>query len=761
MLKDMKITASLLIMAFCAGRLLQASHLTSEHQRQIDQIKQLADLGCEYFGGMLNFYQNKPVNWDEVERITANESFAVLYRCLTEAGGQFNAEEILMLLEKSNYYALKGKMMEKILNLFFGYIAASTVPLSSLTLYAHIHLEVRAYLARHSEYGVQMTEREIILEGLEVAQEHRQLSFHILENFVPLCTALSIKNLSIDEDDLASIQLVLKSNLTCLQFEGSSLLFTYNSTTLLNLKGLVNLTHFQFSNSYCSNFIRMLKTIPTEHLIHLDISNNPFSYKEIVYLTFYLKEFKKLEFLDASYNFYSDPERPKFIGEILELKNLKFLNLRGNLNLDSFNEQLAFLEDKLNLENLNLSNNRISCLNGNLFAKKLANFSALRTLNLSDMTISQLPTLVTNISELKLLSELSIDYLATFDLKDLETKIRQENLQLQVNTKFDRLWLISVSQISFLQQVNLGKVAFFSFDMNSLPQTFETTDLLVTFTQLQTDKCKNYLEIVLSKFKKLKRLNVRMEEFVSWEILGLLLGNNEAIEKMEIHFGDNFDQFETLIGAIKGCNFKSFIIQFGSKENPKLQAFIDELVRVSFWRHLESLDCKNLSLKATIRLLTGAEFTNLHSISLCISGACEVTLGSKILPTVRALSLKFEPSNNASLSDCRIFELIKLFPRAVVLNICCDGLFHSKLNVSSLVNLRRLQIECHQFQDDNNLVEQLSSLSFLNHLIVRASNENVKVQFRYGKHAKFKNLVFSLLTVKNRKFKNKFILKSP
>ncbi len=56
----------------------------------------------------------------------------------------------------------------------------------------------------------------------------------------------------------------------------------------------------------------------------------------------YLKEFKQLETLNASYELPYKNRAP-FSGEILQLINLKSLNLSGNLNAESFVEQLKTL----------------------------------------------------------------------------------------------------------------------------------------------------------------------------------------------------------------------------------------------------------------------------------------------------------------------------------------------------------------------------------------------------------------------------------
>ena len=117
-------------------------------------------------------------------------------------------------------------------------------------------------------------------------------------------------------------------------------MFTLELDKQFSFLDLTQLIHFQFSGCYCKDFLTVMKAFPLKQLVHLDISNNIFTEYEIYAIIDILKD-TKLESLilpdNVSYYWYP----PKLTGEVLHLSNLKGLDLIGNIDMESFSEELS------------------------------------------------------------------------------------------------------------------------------------------------------------------------------------------------------------------------------------------------------------------------------------------------------------------------------------------------------------------------------------------------------------------------------------
>ncbi len=319
----------------------------------ISRIEFLANAGFEHFKATLSYYQNDPTK-HELNNVLSNKNFKLLYTCLSKEIKPISEQELSKIFFWANIYIATGNAIERIFETIFDHVSKSQKSHPELQPYKHVHLELKNYVAKQTRYGVSIIENEIQLDGWEVTKETKAISIFLLTSLTSFFSSITIKRIPIDDIEFDQIQSSLHSNLTSVYFFDCQ--FLVNGKKYLNFQQLSNLTHFQFSECYCERFIRMMRTISKDSLISLDISNNILSKGTMTQLMSILKEFKQLETLNVSYELPYKNRAP-FSGEILQLINLKSLNLSGNLNVGLFTTQLKTLKNPSKLEYLDISKN--------------------------------------------------------------------------------------------------------------------------------------------------------------------------------------------------------------------------------------------------------------------------------------------------------------------------------------------------------------------------------------------------------------------
>lgn len=407
------------------------AHLSNVPMSQIGRAQWLADAGFDCFATMLKVLQPEQIV-DNSEIIIPNEEFELIYNCLTGGGLNVSIHHLAVCIELADKYLANDAVMERIFELFSKCVNKSAEPFPILYIYSRASVLLKSHFLAESDFGISHTENEIRLDGWEISSNAKGLYLFFLSQFVSFFDSIIIRNLSLSETDLVHIQSMLRDNVTVLCLDNCSPIF--NSNESFNFAHLTKLTHFQFSRCHFENFVSILKTVPRKNLLHLDISNNLFSKEEIDELMHLLREMPNLNSLNASFDLSCVWKRPKFTGELLLLSNLKSLNLSGNLDMQSLNNQLIYSSES-NLEHLNISNNLHPFLNGSLFHKNLAHFKSLRTLNLSSTDYYILQCVYSKIPELKLLEEFTFNGNIDYSLVEL-LKILKDRFASQVELQF-------------------------------------------------------------------------------------------------------------------------------------------------------------------------------------------------------------------------------------------------------------------------------------------------------------------------------------
>ncbi|EGG13938.1 filamin/ABP280 repeat-containing protein [Cavenderia fasciculata] len=214
----------------------------------------------------------------------------------------------------------------------------------------------------------------------------------------------------------------------------------------------------------------LTETIPTlsklEHLIHLDISNNlltnvPNHLKHLQHLNISINSInsfpRELDLPALQELFYAHNKVSIFPTEILELRNLRTLDLAGN--------RLNYLPDEISslaatLQALDLSENQFTS-----FPPPITTLTALRSLRLAGNQLGQLTSVFTNLSNLEVI-DFSECQLTSFDF-DLSKLVALTDLSLARNriSELSSQTAISLGQLKLMRFLDLSKGTF-----NSIPK---------------------------------------------------------------------------------------------------------------------------------------------------------------------------------------------------------------------------------------------------------------------------------------------------
>lgn len=712
-------------------------------QSPIERVRLLDAYGFKHFESILQLCKSDELMMSAI----SDQDFCLIFNCLTDARSRFDAEEVARLIRLADKYLATGRSLERIFELFFQQVAESAEFFPDLNLCEYFLSELKKYLNRLENFGVQMTDDEIVLDGWEVTAENKQLNVRLFARLSPLFNAIRIEHFPITESDFDQIQSTLHGK-SSVAFEDCPFLL---ETKYFNFQHLTNLTDFQFSNCYCKHLLQMLKTISNKHLTHLDLSDTIFDEDEAGVLISILKEMP-LESLDVSYYSSYKHGSPKFTAAVFHLSTLKSLALHGNLDAESFNEQLPQLK-VLKLEYLDLSNNL--GVDVELFTSNFSKFPALKKLNLSGMYLKEESQIYRHIHELKALQELTIDCIYQEDFEYLEATIQKYHLPLKFDFPSYYFSPDSISQIQYSKIINLYSILNDSLITGPFPEQFEALDLFVQLF-LFYDPLPAVTNDFFSRFKKLKKLKIHLCRAANLEYFKTLL-DNSSIEDLKIEIWDEFTKFSDLTCILKNRYFEIFKITF-RKENKKSNSFLRDLVKIEMWERLGALRL-NCSVQSAIFVLQNAKFKSLHTLCLKLHSWHEFTI-STILPSVRIISVIFKRQQIPPFFSSSLSNFAKLCPRVAELEIYASNRSISPLDISLFANLRVLEIICLELQEPADLIAQLFDFSFLTRFVlIEAKKNETRKQLIYGKHLNFPTLTYSRLT-SSKKVKNQFDLDS-
>ena len=359
-------------------------HSLSVPLNSVDKIKWLAENNFQAFNEMFDRL-GEDLTEEEATKILSIDNFEPIFDFLLTNSKTLDCNQVNQLLYLANKYLASGDTMTQILDLYLSNVSKSKATLPDLSIYGQIHAELKEYLGK-GRFGLKATTNEIELNGENIKREYKRISIWLFFSTILSFDSISIKNLTIDNNLFDQIQSSFHPKIQSLQFENCTLSLN-PKTKHFNFENLPSLTKLKFSNCSSKNIIKMLSTISTNSLIDLNISNNTLSKNQINNLITLLKDFENLKSLDLSCRRRYYWFRTKVPGTILQLNQLKSLNVSGNLDLNSFNNYLSKLEVAPEFEYLDLSHNSAR-VNLDELRENINKFRPNTNLNLTNIKIN-------------------------------------------------------------------------------------------------------------------------------------------------------------------------------------------------------------------------------------------------------------------------------------------------------------------------------------------------------------------------------------
>ena len=761
-------------------------HPTEDQENLIEIVKWLDQNGFEPFKVMSILHEGDDLSKYKVEMNELRDNYHLLRRCLERKEEKFSAGEAVKLVQLADYYMATDSRMTRVIEAFLNAVRVSTEPLPNLKINPQFHKALQLYLGEIMYFGIQLNYFEVKLDSCEASLDNKQFALKLLMNLAPSHSEIRIKNLIIDEDNFAQVQKLLLDNLLAVSFENCS--FLQSNSKYLDFKNLRHLTKFQFSGSYCPNFIQMLKTVPSESLVELDISDNPFKKEEIIELISIFKNMRRLATLNVSFNFLFKWRRAKFTGNIFKLTHLTSLNLSGNLDISSFSKVLSNMKKRSKLRYLDISNNddddRFRSEWKTIFLN-LSKFSSLERLNLSGITVHDDRFFLSKFYNLKRIKEFTFDAEDNFSLvASIPMKIKSNNLQLKLNSEKDWFYPESIFDTLCYKKINLKHetlssilfywdLLYYSRTDNSDFLYFKTvSDVIHLSIELskfspeffnESGVALDRIELVssilsdfFSKLNQLECLRLDLYGLVSFEYLKLLLEQN-LIKTLVMHISANFVQFYQLFEVIDNCFFQSVSIS----ANFPLEFSIESWSSAKMWQQMETFEWQVPSIGHAIFILENANFLKLRSVSITVLCENQEISSSIILPTVMELEITvLQRQIGAIRYESYLPALIRMFPNISSLTIKYSAEPVSPFDISSLKNLHFLQIECSELERSESFLENIRLLPSLTHIAIneRRCLCEPPTQTLFGRHLKFKSLIFSKIQSANNQMKREFVL---
>ena len=736
--------------------LLRLVHST-EDQKNLDEIVNWFDEnGFEPFKVMCIL----PNNEDDaikykVEIEELRENYCFLRRCLESKEEKFSAEEVVKLVKLADYYMAIDDKMTRVIEVFLEAVRESSEPLPNLKINPHFHEALQLYLEERIHFGIQLSYFEVKLNGWETSLDNKRFAQKLLRNLAPCYGKIKIENLMIDEENFTQVQELLSGHLSAVSFENCS--FLQEDSKYLSFRNLPHLMKLQFSDSYFPNFIQMLKTVPKERLIELDISNNPFKREEIIELIPILSTMNQLLVLDLSFNFPFKWIRPKFTGNILKLSNPTSLNLSGNLNMCFFLNKLSKLEKNLSYEYLNLSNNGIGLcpkFNDEIFFSQLSKIPFLKKLDLSGMYFDKWITHPINIAALNPIEELSYDaYKGFVKFEEFSTDFSSKNIPMKITATCEWFRVTSIFEICLNKRIELMDIQIESTVIKQLPVEFDVIDLSFVSVKFSKETPQDSFEF-LGRFKKLRNLRICLYDTTNFDHLVILL-NSSRVDEIELFFKNDFTQFYNLLSLLSKHTIKIFKMknEYTAKQN--FDSYLQKLVLASFWSEMKVFECVFDNSQTAAFILQHAKLSKLHTISIKYCIACDKNI-TITLPSVRNVFLYYQLPSSSSPAPKNYFSLISAFPAVTKLELDSYGnLIVPFDRISALTNLRALKIHFKGIKNYDSFL-QLASLPHLTQIIICEKVRNEEQTVVFGRHRNFPSLAFSWLRTDNEQMKELF-----
>ena len=725
---------------------------------EVERLEQLIKWGFEHFETSLEYYVKDSNSFDS-RFSPIDEDFQLIADTMNQTRSDFTDDEIEKLLLFADIYEATGEALVKIKNVIWNCISENNSSFHQNTMFREIWSRL-SFPRTCDKSASKQESRELVINGDDLNAINKYSYFRMLLPLSIDYPSLCFKNLPLHLEDAKFIQKLIQPHLTSIRFENCPSIFSLNNFFHFDFSKLDKLSHFQFSNCYTKNLMPMLETIKSNDLIILDISKNFMPKENHQKLMNFLMSLKKLESLHVEGGSF---EFPEITGEILKLKNLKTLNLTGNLDYESFSAVLNEVE-KLNLENLSL----FDFISTDLQKKIIENFAKLPNLKYLGMRLNQnesnFQCLCDNIKRLENLQVIeSSSMIHENEFESLSKNLTKGKTTIRFRFRSEIFYSSVISQLDYLQYFYSGRMDMKNVEISDQNDFKGITEMSLKLSELENCDEKKYIPF-FKKFKNLKTLVVDFENSkkIDWDILSILLNSND-IEDFTFCFLNSISDFEPLAKILQLKKLKTFTLAGNISKSKTTNNLIASIENALFWNELEELQLHYFSPECIILLFKTVTMSKLRNLKLVTANMEVGDFKFLPLPSLRKLDIRIDYRNidflsNKSIPLCdtlvgKLSSFLNCFPD--IIDLTLDMGNFELLDPSILFgNIRKLKINCVRI-NENDFLSKLTELSFLTDLILTQSKEGQQL-VRFVKHPKFKSLINSNVCCSKENYKKYF-----
>lgn len=677
-------------------------------------ISALIDWEFQLFNRILVYRDDEDFSPTLSTFISAKQ-FWLLSKVMSEEQAEFTDDELFEIFSLGDKFLAAGKSKARIFSILIRCTSSRPVGIPQTLQYLELWKEFEKFLG-NSEWAVQLDGNSIHFDGLKVLPSKKQENLVLLKNLSTLYSALFIKCIPLNAEDLPIIR-SFSCSLTELHFMSCP----FNFDEPLDLSNFTALTHFtcncSFHPFYLTNFADnhlpfIFKSFRV-NLEYLDISGNWINPIDYPALISFLESQRTLKFLDLSDNRFSPFSALNLLQTLFSLPLLEYVGLSDNTIGAQFCRQLCNFPRVLHWKSLKLARTKIAEKDLEIFSKALQKLKNLVRLNIEG-NFAVPSSLWGQIAELPALGILELDYReGERDLNEIhDLFIKNENLQLNISSlgtisscdnlefalnpgRHDKICaLMENENLSDVSHINLGRIIL---DFKPT-KTYEPSVLESTIGKIKNTNSVCIMDVPEKFYKQTE-----------------ILFQNNSIKEFKYENNDETKPKYKLYQLMDYCRPTSLSISSWSDKNHELIDYMLERNNENHWIELEYLCLENLSIDLIFKILNDINLPNLKT--LILSDLLPIPRESKFIrlnnkiPSLQTLEISQLNENYFNFEYLNQF--LKCFPYVVKLCLRLPDSTLNYISISTFPNgLRQLEINVDRIENLR-LFSKLPQLQFL------------------------------------------------
>lgn len=661
-----------------------------------ERIVQMAGWGFEIFKSALNYHRLNMFKEPALGKMMTSEQFQLVSQAMTTNDLIEDEFQVFCLFEIADEFRATRRALTRILSIFTNYLSHNYVEFPSEYKQMSIWEDFVMFVNQNS--AVQISQGKVTIYGTKVTAESRQKTFVLANNLLQFYDKFMLACISIDAKDAPAVQRLFKPHLTLIHIEECP----FNFDEAFDLSPVVKLKHFECSMCYASQIIRTLVSIKSKLTI-LNIEGNGVIPKDYDQLLEFFGRQEELQELNISNNQIGNSDLLKVI---LNIKQLKFLDISDNLIGPSFSFHLGEHPVLLELEHLDVSN--IFYDDSQALIKFFKNFCKLSKLQVLHFCGNQIDKFmvyfVLSIGNLKSLLILTVDSdLKEKKMQPLLNYTEKHNIRLKT-FPLEKQYIKTGKRVNYLRftGTTFGRL---QYDSVKNEDFYQLTELTFNFefvsNEISNSKC---LEI-FEKFHSLEILSLTLNEEENLIFVAELFRNNPNIYKLILIFSCNFTSYAKLIEIIENADIKELTIDH-SKENALFYEFVSCLSASKLVQNVADLELRGFTLPMMFDFLS-IKAWNVTALKMLLIQEDGYEINGLQMPSVQFLKVQFSGSTG------RFNEVLGIFPSLLSLQLSSNIILLDDIRFDKMNRLRKLKIDNYNPVNIASLLENISRLPFL------------------------------------------------